>query len=197
MFSEEDNDWGYGSTRDDAAPLQPPPAALPAPYFPPPPVVASSAPAVLPNPVIPLQPVLQEHATHNGHQEDANISIPMNVSDSSCGDAEVGGQDFEPEVELVASPTAASFATPTPILEPAPIVSTEPKTYANLVKSGQTASHYVNNQNAAVPPTRLSSTQTRIETGPSVTNVASSTPNVSANQHRPRSTRTPRSESNG
>lgn len=48
-----------------------------------------------------------------------NISIPLAVSDSSCGEVDIGTQEFEPEIDPI--PTQAAV-TPTP----APVLVHEP-----------------------------------------------------------------------
>lgn len=101
-------------------------------------------PVSVPNPApIPPQPILQEHASHNGHQDDlsgkiyiiflpdsfslllhvlffflGNLSIPLTVSDSSCGETDIAAQEFDSEIETVAPQPAATVAPPAPVHEP-------------------------------------------------------------------------------
>lgn len=93
------------------------------------------------------------------------------MSDSSCGETDITAQEFDSEIETVPPQPAATTATPpAPVHEPgylyimhiycinwtcleisawisAPVISSEPKTYANLVKSGQPSGYnYMQNQ---------------------------------------------------
>ncbi|XP_077286319.1 ras GTPase-activating protein-binding protein 2 [Arctopsyche grandis] len=201
VFSEEESEWGY-SRGEEPAPQQPPPAALPAPYFPPPPAVTpTSVPVTSPNPApVPPQPAHPDHASHNGHQDDiqGNISIPLAVSDSSCGEVDIGTQEFEPEIETIPPPAAVTTPpAPAPVHEPVPVVSSEPKTYANLVKSGQTGSNYnyVHNQVTSSAGVRVTSTVSRAETSSSTTTSTAPASAAASTQHRPRPMRTPRTDS--